>query len=150
MNYIKVNLNKRTMIIFNFYYKVWVDCIIKARSIPSNKSNWKGFTLTFMTMAMSINFACIISIIQRSILHMNFYYFEIDIFPGSSIDAFISGFILFILPNLFLNYFLIFKNNRYELLLAKYKSYDGKLFISYFVISLVLPFVLIITAKWIF
>jgi hypothetical protein len=74
----------------------------------------------------------------------------VDIFPGKNLDALISGFTLFILPNVLLNYFLIFRNNRYEMLLTKYKSYNGKLFISYFLASLALPLLLIVVGKLFF
>lgn len=102
----------------NIYYKIWVDCIIKAQSIPANKNNWKRFTMVFMTITMSINFACLMSLLQI-IIGTYFYHFEVDFFPGTKLDALISGLVLFILPNLLLNYYLIFRNNRYEKLLNK-------------------------------
>jgi hypothetical protein len=136
--------------IFNFYYKIWVDCITKACSIPANKNSWKGFTMIFMSMAMALNFILFMAIFQRNILGKYFYHFEVDIFPGKNLDALISGFTLFILPNVLLNYFLIFRNNRYEMLLTKYKSYNGKLFISYFLASLALPLLLIVVGKLFF
>ncbi len=71
----------------NIYYKIWVDCISKARSIPANKSNWKQFTLGFMTISMAINFAYIMSLLQRNILGNCFYHFEVDFFPGNKLDA---------------------------------------------------------------
>lgn len=134
----------------NIYYKIWVDCIVKARTIPANKNNWKRFTMIFMSMAMAINFAMILAILQRSILGFSFYDFRVDIFPGSKLDAFISFFTLYLLPMLLVNYFLIFRNNRYELILEKYKSYNGKLFITYFLVSLILPLSLIVIGMILF
>lgn len=134
----------------NIYYKIWVDCIIKARSIPANKNNWKRFTMIFMSMVMAINFAMIMAILQRNILQFSFYDFRVDILPGTKLDAFISFFVLYLLPMLLINYFLIFKNNRYEILLEKYKSYNGKLFISYFLASLILPLLLLVIGKTLF
>jgi hypothetical protein len=134
----------------NIYYKIWVDCIVKARSIPANKNNWKRFTMIFMSMAMAINFAMIMAILQRNILGFSFYDFRVDIFPGTKLDAFVSFFALYLLPMLLINYFLIFRNNRYELILEKYKSYNGKLFISYFLASLILPLSLIVIGMILF
>ena len=131
----------------NIYYKIWVDCISKARSMPANKNNWKRFTLGFMTITMAINFACIMSILQKNILGKYFYHFEVNFFPGTKIDDLISGFILFVLPNLVLNYCLIFRNNRYEILLEKYKSYNGKLFFVYFFTSLAIPLLFLIASQ---
>ena len=131
----------------NIYYKIWVDCIIKARSIPANKNNWKRFTMIFMAMAMALNFILFMAILQRKFLGISFYHLKVDILPGTKLDAFISFFVLFLLPMLLINYFLIFRNNRYEILLEKYKSYNGKLFISYFLASLILPLLLIVIGK---
>ena len=130
--------------IMDIYYKIWVDCITKARSIPANKNNWKTYTMIFMSMGMAINFALVMAILQRNILGFSFYDIKVDIFPGTSLDAFVSFFVLFLLPMLLVNYFLIFRNSRYEMLLAKFKSYGGKLFISYFLASLALPFLLLL------
>lgn len=130
----------------NIYYKIWVDCILKAQSIPANKNNWKRFTYGFMTITMAINFACIMSLFQKTI-GVYFYHFEVDVFPGTNLDALVSGFTLFVLPMLLLNYFLIFRNRRYEELLKKYKSYNGKLFFTYFFISLAIPLLVLIASQ---
>lgn len=131
----------------NIYYKIWVDCITKARSIPANKNNWKQFSMVFMSMVMAINFAMIMAIVQRNILQFSFYDLRIDVFPGRKLDAFISFFVLYLLPMLIINYYLIFKNNNYEILLVKYKSHDGKLFIGYFVTSLAIPLLVLIISQ---
>ena len=131
----------------NIYYKIWVDCIIKARAIPANKNNWKRFTMIFMAMAMALNFMLFMAILQRNFLGISFYHLKVDILPGTKLDAFINFFVLFLLPMLLINYFLIFRNNRFEILLEKYKSYNGKLFISYFLASLILPLLLIVIGK---
>lgn len=131
----------------NIYYKIWVDCITKARSIPANKNNWKQFSMVFMSMVMAINFAMIMAIVQRNILQFSFYDLRIDVFPGRKLDAFISFFVLYLLPMLIINYYLIFKNNNYEILLVKYKSHDGKLFIGYFLTSLAIPLLVLIISQ---
>lgn len=142
-----IYIMKNNNLAMNIYYKIWVDCIIKAQSIPANKNNWKLFTLIFMTITMSINFACFMSILQRNILGLYFYHFEVDFFPGTKLDALIIGFVLFVLPNLLLNYYLIFRNNRYEKLINKYKSYRGKLFFIYFFASLAIPLIILIISQ---
>jgi hypothetical protein len=116
----------------NIYYKIWVDCIVKARSIPTNKNNWKRFTMALMTAAMAINFAIIMSILQKNILGKYFYHFKVDFFPGTKLDALISGFTLFGLPMLLLNYFLIFRNNRYEELLKNTNHITANYFLFTF------------------
>jgi hypothetical protein len=126
------------------YFKIWVDLIIRACSIPANKKNWKRLKMTFMSMAMALNFMLFMAILQRNILRFSFYDFKVDIFHGTKLDAFISGFVLYLLPMLLINYFLIFWNNRYEILLKKYKSYNGRLFFVYFFTSLGVPLIIFI------
>lgn len=139
-----MNQKIKNEMILTIYYKLWVDCITKARSIPDNKNDWKVYTMIFMSMAMAINFVLFMALLQRNILGFSFYDIKIDIFPGKNLDAFISFFILYLFPMLLVNYILIFRKNRYEKLLATFKSYNGKLFISYFLASLALPLLLII------
>lgn len=127
----------------NLYYKIWVDCILKAQSQPNNKNNWKFFTMVFMSMPMAINIAVFMAILQRNILGHFFYDIRISSLEGTRTGAFLSFFILFLLLPLLINYLLIFKNNRYEQLVKKYKYHNGKLFISYFLTSLLLPFILL-------
>ena len=135
------------MMILKLYYKIWVDFIKKVQSIPANKNNWKGITVVFMSMAMAINLVTIMTILQRNIFKYTFYDVKVDIFPGSMLNSLTSFFILFLLPNLIINYFLIFRNERYKILLNKFKSYNGKLFFSYFAISLLAPLVFVIIWK---
>lgn len=131
----------------NLYYKIWADGIVKLRSRPQNAGLWKFFAMTFMSMAMALNLIVIMAIIQRNILHKTFYELNIDIFKGTKIDAFVSFFILFFLPPLLLNYLLIFIGNRYEKIIKRgYKYYNGKLFVGYFLGSIVLPFFLLFVA----
>ena len=127
----------------NLYYKIWVDGIVKLRSRPQNAGLWKFFSMTFMSMAMALNIMVVMAILQRNILHRNFYELKIDIFSGTKLEVFVSFFILFLFPPLLINYLLIFRENRYKRLIKKYKNHNGKLFVRYFLSSLMLPFVLL-------
>lgn len=131
----------------NLYYKIWVDCIKRLQSIPANKKSWKRLTMAFMTSAMAINFMIIMAILQRNVLGYSFYDIKVDVFPGTKLDALISGLTLYWLPMTLINYFLIFRNNRYEELLKKYKSYNGKLFFIYFFTSLAIPLLVLIISQ---
>lgn len=131
----------------SIYYKIWADCIHKATSLPSNQKNWKVYTTIFMSMAMALNLALIIAIFQRNVIRSVFYEVKVDIFPGTKLDSFLSFFLLYLIIPILINYFLIFRRNRYEKLLTKYQSYNGKLFISYFLASLILPASILIVSQ---
>ena len=126
------------------YYTIWVDCILRAKSQPQNKNNWRFFTMLFMGIAMAINFITFMAILQRNILQKSFYNLELNIFPGTKLNALISFIILFLLPPMIMNYLLIFRKKRYELLVKKYKYYNEKVFMGYFLGSIALPFVLLL------
>lgn len=131
--------------LLDWYYKLWVDTITKARSKPENKGIWKFYAMTAITFAMAMNLVLIMVIFQEYILKYWFYDIEIHIFSGdkSRINGFIKFFILYGTLPLLINYLLVFRNNRYEILVKKYKYYNGKLFTWYFVISFALPFILL-------
>jgi hypothetical protein len=128
----------------NLYYKIWVDGIIRLKSLPANKGLWKFYSMVLISFAMALNLAMIMAIAQRNIFKNSFYDLHVSIFNDSQLNSFTSFFVLFFLLPLFLNYFLIFRNNRYEKLIKKYKSYNGKLCIAYLLISYFLPFVLLL------
>lgn len=127
------------------YYKIWVDAIVRLKSLP-DRGMWKFFSMLYISMAMAINLCTIMAILGRHIVIFRIYDLEIDIFPGTKLDAFISFFILFLLPPLIINYLLIFRSKRYKILVEKYPSQNGRLFALYFLSSILLPFVLLLVA----
>jgi len=125
------------------YYKVWVDAIRKVKSAPSNKGVWGLYAMIYMSIVMSMNFIFLVLIFERSIVGCSLYLLDIDIFPSENLNMFLSFFIRFVLPFVLVNYFLIFFNKRYEKLLSKYESENGKLFARYFIGSLSIPLVVL-------
>jgi len=104
---------------------------------------WKFYGLVFMSMAMALNIALFMAILQRNILGKTFYHLNVDIFLGTKLDSFVSFFILYLAAPLLINYVLVFRNKRYEELFKRYKSYNGKLGITYLMVSYFLPFILL-------
>lgn len=126
----------------NIYYKLWVDCISRARSLPKNKYNWKFNSLLFMTLAMSFNLLILLTYVERHITSSNFYQIEFGFLPPF-LNSFIAFLILYFIPLLLVNYFFIFRNDRYKLLEKKYKTFNGKLFLTYFTLSIIVPLALV-------
>lgn len=129
------------------YYTIWVDGLLKMKSLPKNNGMWKFYGMTFMSTAMALNILLVMTILESHILNYHFYDVKVDVFPGTKLDAFLSFFILFLAPPLLINYLLIFYNNRYERLFKKYKYFEGKFYTSYLLISYFLPVVLLIIGK---
>lgn len=129
------------------YYRIWVDCITRLRSIEANKDNWQTTGIVIMSTAMTFNFVLLMVIIQKNIL--NYYFYEINIAILSGFQNYIlTILILFFLPCVIINYLLIFRNKRYEKLLKKYPYSNGKFIVAYILISLFLPIVLLFIAMF--
>jgi len=130
----------------SLYFKIWVDAIIKIRKNPLRKEDWKWMVQSYMAVAMALNLMFLSAIIQRNILNFAFYDIEINIFSTQILNDLISGFILFFLPPILVNYLLVFKNNKYIALTEKYKTENGNYFFRYFFTSLFVPLLILIIA----
>lgn len=127
------------------YYRIWVDCIGRAKQQPANKHNWQKLSMISMTLAMAFNFILIMTVLEKYILRTYFYKIDLPFLP-LLVNNVLNYLVLFILPCGIINYLLIFRNKAYERLLKKYPYNNGKLFLAYFVISMMLPIVLLLGA----
>jgi len=128
------------------YFKIWVDAIVKIKKNPLRKEDWKWMVQIYMAIGMALNLMFLFTILQRNILHIAFYDLEINIFSSEILNNLISGFTLFFFPPLLINYLFIFKNDKYLVLIEKYKFENGKYFLTYFLTSLFVPLLILITA----
>lgn len=124
------------------YYRIWVDCIVRAKQQPQNKKNWPQVTILIMSMCMSFNFLLIMFILEQYVFGKFFYNIIFNFLP-QQIDYLLNFLILFYLPCLGLNYLLVFANKHYEHLLSKYRYHNGRLILIYLSISLLLPLVVV-------
>ena len=124
------------------YYRIWVDCITRLRSIEANNDNWQTKGIITMSTAMTFNFVLLMVIIQKNILDYYFYEINIPLLSGF-LNYILTILILFFLPCVIINYLLIFRNKRYEKLLKKYPYSNGMFIVTYILISMFLPITLI-------
>ena len=130
----------------NLYFKIWVDAIVKIKKNPLRKEDWKWMVQIYMAIVMALNLMFLLAILQRNIVHISFYDLEINMFSSEILNNLISGFILFFLPPLLINYLLVFKNDKYLVLIEKYKFENGKYFLTYFFSSIFVPLLILIIA----
>ena len=123
--------------ISRIYYTIWSDCIRQIKTVPSNKSDWKFNTMTTMSFLMGVNLAYLLLLISSLIIKFTFT-IDIDILLGTSLDTDLSIFLTFIMPMIVLNYFLIFKDDRYLTFVDEYKFYNGQYFKNYMLFSLLI------------
>ena len=124
------------------YYAIWVDCLVRLKSQPANQHRWKGIAMTLMSLAMFLNFWLVVNFIELAIFKRPVYRIHLEFMTGNSKK--ITEFLMqFVLPVLIMNYMLIFRNNRYEKLIEKYPYRDGRLFLTYFLVSMATPIIVL-------
>ena len=94
------------------YYRIWVDCIQKIRNFDSDF--WEYKSMLVMTFAMSVQFMIIMAILQRNIIGYTFYDFSIEKYFSGKGEYLIKWLVLYCLPVIVINYFLIFNNKKYN------------------------------------
>jgi hypothetical protein len=127
------------------YYRIWTDSIKKAQLRPGDNNNWQAMCNGYMSFAMAFNFIVITTVLEKFYFGHSFYKINLPLVEGH-IESLFNYMVLYFLPCLFLNYLLIFRNKRYENLIIKYPYYEGKLFLAYFLISVLLPILLLCIA----
>lgn len=116
--------------IVDLYYTLWVDCITRIRNFDSFW--WEYKSMLIINFWLGSCFFIFMSVIQNDILGGIYFYQVIDTNNSrSSIIGLCQMFILYFLPFILINYFLIFYKKKYILLIEKYEYKNGK-YIFYF------------------
>ena len=122
----------------NLYFRIWADAIIRLRSIPKNVGMWKFYSMTFISVAMALNmWFLIFLVIAHGGITFPHFPFELNVLPGSKLNGFLSFFSSFLLPMLLINYYFIFYQGKWKGLIIKARYRNGRLFMSYFLGSLI-------------
>lgn len=129
---------------YNLYFIIFNDLLIKIKSLPKNKDNWKFGVVFILSYLISLNLFVIMHLLQNYILDNKFYDIEFDYFIGNRLDYIMSYFILYFLPPIIINMFTLnfyLKNND---VFESYRYYNGKFFLNYSLISLIIYIIYII------
>ena len=123
------------------YYLICVDAIVKAKEL--NNRNWKFATIMYLSTFLSLFLISLIIILEK-FLPNDFSY---SIFTESQLNDMtyvkIQAILLFFVPMFFINYLLIFFNNRYEILMLKYKHNNGNYITGFMLSSIALVIICI-------
>ena len=102
----------------NLYYMIWSDAIISFKKHQPDRTNWKFTLFVYITWIHALNL-WIIFIWLKYFELLNIPLIKIDVFISDMINKFVAFSIMFALPFGVLNYFLVFRNNRYEKIIQK-------------------------------
>ena len=125
-----------------WYYLLWSDAINFTRTNVKFMGIWKLHTLGFISFFMAINLM-FISIMFKVEVNTHFLVF----IHSKAISHFLGFMIVFFLPPLLLNYVFIFSNNQWIEIQKDYKHFNGKIYRSYFILSIVVPVSFLIILK---
>ena len=114
---------------YNLYYLIWADSIQSIRKNQPNKKDWKISIFLIITIMHSFNLWIIVLWLRYFGVHIPLI--DLNLFPGHMIDSFLSFAIEFASPFILLNYFLVFRNNRYIKIVEKYKNLKFKYCLYY-------------------
>lgn len=130
------------------YYKIWVDAIVYEQTKHGHFRNWKPYTLIPISVLQGVNLLTIFFWLSTFNLKIDIF-LDFDLFPGKMIDSFLSGFITLFFPFILLNWVLIFRCKRFEILVEKYEYKKGKFYLIYFLATIGVFIFPIIIGKWI-
>ncbi len=100
---------------------IWSDAIISFKKHQPDRTNWKFTLFVYITWIHALNL-WIIFIWLKYFELLNIPLIKIDVFISDMINKFVAFTIMFALPFGVLNYFLVFRNNRYEKIIQKYRD----------------------------
>ena len=128
------------------YYTVWVDALVRMRSIPRNTGMWKFYGIAFISTAMALKLLIIVTACERYLFGGEVFNVNVDMFPGRKLDAFVTFFVKYMILPMICNYVLILRDDRYLMLIDKYTYHGGKYAATYLALSYSLPFILLLVA----
>ncbi len=119
-----------------YYYTLWSDAINWSRSSIRTIGIWKLHTLGIITLSMSINLG-VLSVILQKLLSKKIalFYIELAVTNSQSVNRFLGAILLFYMPPLLLNYFLIFNYKKWDIIRKKYPHRNGKIYKGYVFLS---------------
>ncbi|MCO6174983.1 hypothetical protein NHF50_07975 [Flavobacterium sp. NRK F10] len=122
------------------YYSVWADAINYERIKNGGEDHWKIFTLSYMSILLSINIATILSAIlyfTNYDLVSKSYDLLTSYLSKNSQKSFLWYIIILLIPSIVITYYTVFLKEKYRVILEKYKFKNGRLIFIYFCITFI-------------
>ncbi len=129
----------------NLYYNVWSDAINSFRKHHPEITDWKVKVFNLMTFTNALNFWILFFWLQYfGLVRLPKFTFNL---PIGIINDFLMFILIFALPFVIINFFLIFYKDRYKNILEKYPYTDKKYAIKYsFIILALMAFTIFLSS----
>jgi|GEM_PF-614601 len=126
----------------NIYYALWADAINYQKIKNGCGEYWKAFTFCFMSIFLSFNILTLLIMIS--------FFTGCDItskideglmlFQSKLLRKFIWATIVLFIPSIGVTYFFVFYKKKYEHILSNYKFRNGRLLLTYYILTVILFF----------
>lgn len=124
----------------NIYYKIMVSSIYTAQNNGIMSDIWKLLSNFYISAAMSCNVFLLYILINNVFFPNSLAFLDVKWITIHKYNVLINMNIYALIPFMIMNFFFVFRNNKYKLLIKDYKRfYTKKVFVFYFSISILLP-----------
>ncbi len=121
-----------------------VSSIYTAQNNGFMSNIWKFASNFYFAFATGNIFLFLFLFINNYLLNNYLNFIVIDFIPVNKYNIIINVFLYIIIPIMVINYFLLFKDNRYKILIKEYsKSYSKKFFAWYFLLGFAFLFAIL-------
>lgn len=124
----------------NIYYEIWVDSIVGFRKHNPRRKDWKITIFVINTTVNALNLFAIDVVLK--LFGVKTFRVEMDILQLQMLNSFASFVIQYASIFILLNYFLIFRKDKYLMLIEVYPHRNGKFAMLYGLFSVLISFVL--------
>lgn len=129
------------------YYKIIISSIYVAKNNGFMSSIWRFSSSFYFAFATSIYMLFIFLVFNIYLLNSSLEFLQLNFIKGKY-NFVLNMIFYFFIPIMSINYLLIFKEDKYKLLINEYKNnYDKRYFAWYFMISLLLMFICLFLKK---
>ena len=136
------------------YCQLIAEAINDEMKRAGNIRSWKSMIFIMLTAINGVNLFTLLlwsNVLLSKLFGLSYPIFlKLDIFPGTMLDAGLSGSLTLFTPFLILNYFVIFYKKRYIKILEEYEYKNGRWYVTYVLISVSLAFFPILIAVIVF
>jgi hypothetical protein len=130
------------------YYKIIVSSIYTAQNNGVMSDIWKIASNFYVAVAISGNVMILYILLNNMLFPHCLEFLNIKIVTSFKHNFTLNLIIYTWIPFMILNYFLVYRKNKYKQLIKDYKLfYNKKLFAFYFSISILLPIIYVFIQK---
>lgn len=123
------------------YYKIMVSAIYTAKNSSVYYDIWKFTSSLCFAFATAIYSMFLYLLLNNYFFPNSLNFLKINIINGKY-NFILNMLIYFIIPIIIINYILLFKDEKYKVLIKKYnKNYNKKLFVWYLMIAIIFMYI---------